>query len=77
MSDSRVNAPNMDSEAEAKSVKDKVELVMSMCGRDYGTKLTVLSYALVFMTIEAEVTFASMVKNLAEMYDTQREGEEE
>lgn len=77
MSDSRVNAPNMDSEAEAKSVKDKVELVMSMCGRDYGTKLTVLSYALVFMTVEAEVTFASMVKNLAEMYDTQREGEEE
>ena len=77
MSDSRVNAPNMDSEAEAKSVKDKVELVMSMCGRDYGTKLTVLSYALVFMTIEAEVTFASMVKNLAEMYDTQREGDEE
>lgn len=77
MSDSRVNAPNMDSEAEAKSVKDKVELVMSMCGRDYGTKLTVLSYALVFMTVEAEVTFASMVKNLAEMYDTQHEGEDE
>jgi hypothetical protein len=77
MSDSRVNAPNMDSEAEAKAVKDKVELVMSMCGRDYGTKLTVLSYALVFMTIEAEVTFASMLKNLAEMYDLQREGEDE
>ena len=34
MSDNRVNAPNMDSEAEAKSVKDQVELVMSMCGRD-------------------------------------------
>ena len=77
MSDNRVNAPNMDSEAEAKSVKDKVELVMSMCGRDYGTKLTVLSYALVFMTIEAEVTFASMLKNLAEMYDLQHEGEDE
>jgi hypothetical protein len=64
-------------EEEAKSVKAKVELVMGMSGRDHGMKLTVLSYALIFTAAEAQVTFASLIKNLAEMYDVQcEEGDE-
>lgn len=63
------------------SMKSKVDLVMSMCGKDHVMKLTVLSYALVFAAMESEVTFASVVKNLAEMCDIQYEesdeGEEE
>lgn len=78
MSDSRVNFPGIGSEAEAKDIQAKVQLVMSMCGRDPGMKLTVLSYALVFTSLEAEVTFASLIKNLAEIHDVQYEqGEEE
>ena len=76
--DSRVDFPGMDTKEAAKAVQAKVELVMSMCGRDPGMKLAVLSYALVFTSIEAEVTFASLIKNLAEIHDVQYEqGEEE
>lgn len=76
--DSRVNFPGMDTKEAAKAVQAKVELVMSMCGRDPGMKLAVLSYALVFTSIEAEVTFASLIKNLADIYDVQyQQGDEE
>jgi hypothetical protein len=51
---------------------------MSMCGRDPGMKLAVLSYALVFTSLEVEVTFASLIKNLADIYDVQyQQGEGE
>ena len=73
-----VSFPGMDTKEEAKAVQAKVELVMSMCGRDPGMKLAVLSYALVFTSLEAEVTFASLIKNLADIYDVQyQQGEEE
>lgn len=76
--DSRVDFPGMDTKEAAKAVQAKVELVMSMCGRDPGMKLAVLSYALVFTSIEAEVTFASLIKNLADIYDVQyQQGDEE
>ena len=64
-------------EEEFKSIKAKVDLVMSMCGKDVNTRLTVLSYALVFAAIEAEVTFASVVRNIAEMYDARYQEDEE
>lgn len=64
-------------EEEFKSIKAKVDLVMSMCGKDVNTRLTVLSYAIVFAAIESEVTFASVVRNLAEMYDARYQEDEE
>lgn len=77
MSDKPIMIAGAASKAEAKAVQDKVEFIMSMCGKDPSTKLTVLSYALVFAAIEAEVTFASVVRNIAEMYDVQfEEGDE-
>ena len=77
MSDKPIMIAGAASKAEAKAVQDKVDFIMSMCGKDPSTKLTVLSYALVFAAIEAEVTFASVVRNIAEMYDVQfEEGDE-
>jgi hypothetical protein len=69
MSDKPSIAARGASKAEAKAVQAKVEFIMSMCGKDPSMRLTALSYALVFSAIEAEVTFASLIKNLAEMYD--------
>ena len=77
MSDKSSIAAKGASEAEAKAVQAKVEFIMSMCGKDPSMRLTALSYALVFSAIEAEVTFASVVRNLAEMYEVQfEEGDE-
>ena len=77
MSDKPIMIAGVASESDAKAVQGKVEFIMSMCGKDPSTKLTVLSYALVFAAIEAEVTFASVVRNIAEMYDVQYTGGEE
>jgi hypothetical protein len=77
MSEKPIMIAGVASKAEAKAVQDKVEFIMGMCGKDPSTKLTVLSYALVFAAIEAEVTFASVVRNIAEMYDVQYTGGEE
>lgn len=57
------------SDAEFKSIKAKTDLVMSMAGANPETALTVLSHALIFTTIDAEVLFSSVVRNLAEMYE--------
>jgi hypothetical protein len=57
------------SDAEFKSMKTKVDLVMSMSGKDPETALTVLSHALVFTTVKEEIMFSSVVRNLAEMYE--------
>ena len=73
MSDKPIMLAGAASKADAKAVQDKVEFIMSMCGKEPSMRLTVLSYALVFAAIESEVTFASVVRNLAEMYDVQYE----
>ena len=58
------------SDAEFKSMKTKTELVMSMSGANPETALTVLSHALIITTLNAEVLFSSVIRNLAEMYET-------
>ena len=57
------------SDAEFKSMKAKTDLVMSMSGKDPETSLTVLSHALIITTLNAEVLFSSVIRNLAEMYE--------
>lgn len=59
------------SDAESESLKTKVGLVMDMSGRDDHTKLAVLSYALVFTAVNAEVEFSSIVRTLATVYEDQ------
>ena len=65
--------PDTITEAERKNVETKVGLVLSMAGdieKNPDIVLTVLSYALVHANINCNVTFASVIKVLADMYDS-------
>ena len=60
-------------EDDRKTIERKVRLLLSMAGdieRNPDIVLTVLSYALVHAGMQARVTFASVVKVLADMYDS-------
>ena len=56
-------------DAERKNIATKTTLMLSMAGKDAETALTSLSYALINTTIKANVTFSSVVRNLAEIYE--------
>ena len=65
--------PNAITEAERKAIEMKVQLVLSMAGdaeRNPDVLLTVLSYALIHAAMNCKVTFASVIKVLADMYDS-------
>lgn len=56
-------------EAQQKSMKQKVDLMLSLAGSDPATMLTVLSYALVFGAAKCQVTPMSVIAVLAQMFD--------
>ena len=65
--------PDTITEAERKAIEMKVQLVLSMAGdaeRNPDVLLTVLSYALIHAAMNCKVTFASVIKVLADMYDS-------
>jgi len=65
--------PNSITEAERKAIEMKVQIVLSMAGdaeRNPDVMLTVLSYALIHAAMNCKVTFASVIKVLADMYDS-------
>lgn len=65
--------PDTITDAERKNIETKVRLVLSMAGdieNNPDIVLTVLSYALVHANINCNVTFTSIVKVLADMYDS-------
>lgn len=65
--------PDTITDAERKNIETKVGLVLSMAGdieKNPDIVLTVLSYALVHVNINCNVTFASVIKVLADMYDS-------
>ena len=55
--------------AERENIKTKTMLLVSMAGKDPENALTALSYALMHTTLRAGITFSSVVRNLAEMYE--------
>lgn len=65
--------PDTITEAERKNIETKVGLVLSMAGdadKNPDVVLTVLSYALIHAAMNCNVTFASVIKVLADMYDS-------
>jgi hypothetical protein len=65
--------PTTITDAERQTIERKVGLILGMAGdisKNPDIVLTVLSYALVHAGINARVTFASVVKVLADMYDS-------
>ena len=52
------------------SLVRKMHLILSMAGTDTEESLTALSYALIHLTVLNDVSFSSVVRNLAEMYET-------
>jgi hypothetical protein len=65
--------------AEAEAIRTKVGLVMDMSGKDDDTKLSVLTFALVFTAVNAGAEFSSVIRMLATVYEEQfhYEGDEE
>ena len=65
--------PDTITDAERKAIEMKVGLVLSMAGdadKNPDVLLTVLSYALIHAAMNCQVTFASVIKVLADMYDS-------
>lgn len=65
--------PDTTTEAERKNIETKVRLVLSMAGdidKSPDVVLTVLSYSLIHATMQCGVTFASVIKVLADMHDS-------
>ena len=56
--------------AARESMIRKMNLIMGMAGTDTEEALTALSYALMHLTVCNSVSFASVVRNLAEIYET-------
>lgn len=71
--------PNSITEQERESIERKVGLILSMAGdadKNPDVVLTVLSYALIHAAMHCHVTFASVIKVLADMYDNHPRNEE-
>jgi len=63
-------------EAEQKSIRQKVDLILSLAGSDPATMLAAISYALVNAANKCDVTPMSVISVLAQMFDD-LEGEED
>ena len=63
------------SDAEQKSMMQKVDLILSLAGSDPATMLAAISYALVNAANKCDVTPMSVISVLAQMFDD-LEGEE-
>ena len=63
-------------EAEQKSMRQKVDLILSLAGSDPATMLAAISYALVNAAAKCDVTPMSVISVLAQMFDD-LEGEED
>jgi hypothetical protein len=65
------------SDAEQKSMRQKVDLILSLAGSDPATMLAAISYALVNAANKCDVTPMSVISVLAQMFDDLQESEEE
>ena len=63
-------------EAEQKSMRQKVDLILSLAGSDPATMLAAISYALVNAANKCDVTPMSVISVLAQMFDD-LEGEDD
>jgi hypothetical protein len=55
----------------------KVSIILGMAGREPDMMLSVLSYALIHATIQHDVSFSSVVRVLADIYEERLESEGE
>ena len=56
-------------EAEQKSMRQKVDLILSLAGSDPATMLAAISYALINAAAKCDVTPMSVISVLAQMFD--------
>lgn len=65
------------SDAEQQSMRQKVDLILSLAGSDPATMLAAISYALVNAANKCDVTPTSVISVLAQMFDDLEESEDE
>ena len=73
----QINADGPLTEAEQKSMRQKVDLILSLAGSDPATMLSAISYALVNAAAKCDVTPMSVISVLAQMFDDLQESEDE
>ena len=64
-------------DAEQQSMRQKVDLILSLAGSDPATMLAAISYALVNAANKCDVTPMSVISVLAQMFDDLQESEDE
>jgi hypothetical protein len=64
-------------DAEQKSMMQKVDLILSLAGSDPATMLAAISYALVNAANKCDVTPMSVISVLAQMFDDLEEEDDE
>ena len=65
----QIDASGPLTEAEQKSMMQKVDLILSLAGSDPATMLSAISYALVNAAAKCDVTPMSVISVLAQMFD--------
>ena len=55
-------------EAQQKSMNQKIDLILSLAGQDEGVMLTVLSHALVYGAVKCEVAPMNVIGILAQIF---------
>ena len=73
----QIDAGGQLTDAEQKSMRQKVDLILSLAGSDPATMLAAISYALVNAANKCDVTPMSVISVLAQMFDDTEESEEE
>jgi hypothetical protein len=71
-----MNNQNMTDE-EFQALQTKINLVLSMAGKDTSMMMTVLSYALAHAALFGGLEFSSVVRVLAEVYEEMQEVDED
>ena len=73
----QVDAGGPLTDAEQQSMRQKVDLILSLAGSDPATMLAAISYALVNAANKCDVTPMSVISVLAQMFDDLQESEDE
>ena len=71
-----IGDPALLTEAQQRSMNQKIDLIISLAGPDPATMMTALSHALVYGAEKCEVTPMNVIGMLAQLFDAIQESEE-
>ena len=72
-----IGDPTMLTEAQQKSMNQKIDLIISLAGADPATMMTALSHALAYAALKCEVMPMNVIGMLAQLFDAIQESRNE